>query len=151
MLGVGIAMVSVCVCVCACLCVSVHVFVCVCVCVCALCVYMCVPRMEPVAKPFICGTCARSFRRPQDIARHKCNAVGPRELSMAFPARGDNTSPGLPRMGPHSQSWQWKKEGRICACVCVCACICVCVCVCVYVCVCLCVIIFHGLVLAPTG
>ncbi|XP_065179205.1 uncharacterized protein LOC135828342 isoform X3 [Sycon ciliatum] len=68
--------------------------------------------MEPVAKPLICGTCARSFRRPHDIATHKCNAVraAPR-AEYGDPRPVDNTSPGLPRMGPHSQSWQWKKEG----------------------------------------
>ncbi|XP_065198056.1 uncharacterized protein LOC135829594 isoform X1 [Sycon ciliatum] len=36
----------------------------------------------------------------------------PERAEYGVPRPVDNTSPGLPRMGPHSQSWQWKKEGR---------------------------------------
>ena len=31
-----------------------------------------------LSKPFICATCHRSFRRTQDIARHKCTTSRPR-------------------------------------------------------------------------
>ncbi|XP_065192075.1 cytochrome P450 26A1-like isoform X2 [Sycon ciliatum] len=36
----------------------------------------------------------------------------PARAEYGVPRPVDNTSPGLPRMGLHSQSWQWKKEGR---------------------------------------
>ena len=36
-------------------------------------------------KPFHCDTCLRSFRRPQDIARHRCVTTRPRGLVMRPP------------------------------------------------------------------
>ncbi|XP_065192808.1 uncharacterized protein LOC135823879 [Sycon ciliatum] len=65
------------------------------------------------------------WRSPSFVALVRAVFVGHRILRrtsvtlFARPARAeygvprpvDNTSPGLPRMGPHSQSWQWKKEG----------------------------------------
>ncbi|XP_065187883.1 uncharacterized protein LOC135818439 isoform X2 [Sycon ciliatum] len=65
--------------------------------------------MEPVAKPLICGTCARSFRRPQDIARHKCNAVRAARTCCVWrsPPGGQHVS----WSAPYGATWQWKKEG----------------------------------------
>ena len=99
--------VCVCVCVCICVCVCVCMCVCMCVCVsnvsqdfkkcgiveaswykeaqdhaswyslctCGLDRHVMAP---PLSKPFLCATCHRSFRRTQDIARHKCTTTRPR-------------------------------------------------------------------------
>ena len=33
-----------------------------------------------------------------------------------IPQPAENTLPGLPLAGPHSQSWQWKKKEGVCTC-----------------------------------
>ena len=39
-------------------------------------------------KPFHCDTCLRYFRRPQDIARHRCMTTRPRGQAMRPPLKG---------------------------------------------------------------
>ena len=100
-------------------------------------------RMEPVAKPLICGTCARSFVGHRILRGTSVTLFArPARAGMAFPARwttrllvclvwGHITSHGSGRR-------------KVCVCVCVCVsvhvcvrvCVCVCVCVCASVCVC---------------
>ena len=75
------------------------------------------------------------WRSPSPVALARAVFVGHRILrgtsvtlfarpacaEYGVPRPVDNTSPGLPRMRPHSRSWQWKKEEEgVCVCVCVC-------------------------------
>ena len=39
-------------------------------------------------KPFLCDTCLRSFRRQQDIARHRCMTTRPQGQVMRPPLKG---------------------------------------------------------------
>ena len=51
-----------------CVCVCVRVCVCVCVCV-------CVRACKLQHNLLVCSVCTRSVRRPQDMARHKCDSA----------------------------------------------------------------------------
>ena len=55
-------------------------------------------RQEPVDKPLLCGVCNRSFRRRQDIARHRCTS----RRSIAIITRGN--APSRQSLGPGAAS-----------------------------------------------
>ena len=96
---------------------------------------------------FICGNCQRSFRRSQDMARHKCNTTRPRIWPGISATLQDHEEEECAHANSVCHSVAERQSlcrvaffqgSRYVYYVCVCMCIVWCVCVCVCVCVCAC-------------